>query len=540
MNVVQRLDACRLTYENVSLRYSPAFYESRGIWFDGDEMNAFIAGSEQVKAEMQEIASTSQQFISGSDSKPVLAMKQDSMVGGYILTKGRVKLKKADFNDACCVTDWSPHVISDKIEHLKKVYIWTGMYEEEIQNVKSRIKITGNYKRDILLFENPYMYDKLLDRLINLKADFLIHKNSQKYINEKEKLMNQFYGSIAMDNLIYTGHSIISMILPRNFEYVCDNKLDKKPVKITRGVIVSGTLNKVAIGSNSGSLIHHLYKDYGCSVGADFITFYQRIINLVLSRTGFSVGIGDCLVKNSDLIDQELEKSFIRIKDVIETEKDPEQQEAKIINMLNDATNVGEKIVKESLNPDNNLCAMVISGSKGSMFNIVHISSAVGQQNLECKRIAKNFGGRTLPCYQKSGIKPHAPDIIHENGKLSDYEKIARLVQSRGMITSSFFRGLTPQEFFFLSSGGRDGLIDSAVKTALCGYISRRILKLCEDVKISYSQTLTNSRGNIIEFSYGDNNISPYELIKTNHGMQYADLDHIVDKLNTDYEWETS
>ena len=507
--------------------------------FDGDEMNAFIAASECVKAEMQEITSTSQQFIAGSDSKPVLAMKQDAMVGGYILTKGRVKIRKADFMDACLVTNWDTEVIVKKIEHIKKVYIWTGMFKQEVDAVRSRIKLTGIYKNDINKFEDPYMYDNLMDAIRNLKADFLIHKDIKRYIREKQGVIDNIYETIAMNNLIYTGHSIISMIIPRDFEYNCDNKIDKLPVKITRGVIVSGTLNKVAIGSNSGSLIHHLYKDYGCSVGADFITFYQRIINLLLCRRGFSVGIGDCLPKSDDLIEHELEKSFIRIKEVLETEKDPEQKESKIINMLNDATNVGEKLVKQSLTPDNNLCSMVISGSKGSMFNIVHITSAVGQQNLECKRIAKTFGGRTLPCYQKCGIKPHDPDFIHENNVLTDYEKISRVVQSRGMIVNSFFKGLSPQEFFFLSSGGRDGLIDSAVKTALCGYISRRILKLAEDIKISYAQTMINSRGNVIEFVYGDNNISPYEIIKTNQGMQYADIDHIVDKLNANYEWET-
>lgn len=41
--------------------------------------------------------------------------------------------------------------------------------------------------------------------------------------------------------------------------------------------------------------------------------------------------------------------------------------------------------------------------------------------------------------------------------------------ESRGFVENSYLRGLTPQEFFFHAMGGREGLIDTAVKTSSTG-----------------------------------------------------------------------
>ena len=47
---------------------------------------------------------------------------------------------------------------------------------------------------------------------------------------------------------------------------------------------------------------------------------------------------------------------------------------------------------------------------------------------------------------------------------------------------NSFYTGLTPTEFFFHTMGGREGLVDTAVKTAETGYMSRRLMKALEDL----------------------------------------------------------
>ena len=92
---------------------------------------------------------------------------------------------------------------------------------------------------------------------------------------------------------------------------------------------------------------------------------------------------------------------------------------------------------------------MVNAGSKGNDINISQIMACVGQQNVEGKRIPFGFYKRTLPHFCKDDYGPEA----------------------RGFVETSYIRGLSPSEFYFHAMGGREGLIDTAVKTSETGYI---------------------------------------------------------------------
>lgn len=490
-----------------TFRFNLSSTSAFGADFDGDEMNLFPAQTFETRAEMMEIMSTQAQFISGSDSKPMLVIKQDARIGGFLLTEKWTSISRETFMDVCMTVDWDMVYISRKIDHIKEVYNYCGLVDEKISEIER---------------------GEGLERVEEMKT---------KLGGEGE-----FRNKIT-ESLLYTGHGLLSMLFPDNLYFCIQNDMskDKKPFKIERGVIISGTMGKGAIDNSSGGLIHHLCKDYSADLACQFLTNYQRFINLVLSRRGFSVGLSDCMPKNVALMENELNKYFLQAKKVMEEEDDLDVRESKILNLLNEATNIGDRIAKNSLSPENNVVKMVFSGSKGSMFNIVNMTSAIGQQNLEGKRAAKNYGGRSLPCYQKtskSGLH-YAPDSIPENKTLSETDNLSRLFQSRGFIKSSFYGGLSPQEFFFLAAGGREGLIDTSVKTAKCGYLSRRLLKIMEDLKISYTGAVVNSRNNVIQFCYGEDNYSVPGVIKTKgHGFQCSDISHIVDSLNSDWEWE--
>lgn len=98
----------------------------------------------------------------------------------------------------------------------------------------------------------------------------------------------------------------------------------------------------------------------------------------------------------------------------------------------------------------------------GTCLWAMQMIACVGQQNVEGKRIPFGFAGRTLPHFTKDDLGP----------------------ESRGFVENSYLRGLTPQELFFHAMGGREGLIDTAVKTSSTGYIQRRLVKAMEDLTI--------------------------------------------------------
>ena len=127
--------------------------------------------------------------------------------------------------------------------------------------------------------------------------------------------------------------------------------------------------------------------------------------------------------------------------------------------------------------------------------------ACVGQQNVEGKRIPFGFSDRTLPHFTKVCMRLHGPSV-HRRGPSQGYDLghtlqpgMRRLItlctlqddygpESRGFVENSYLRGLTPQEFFFHAMGGREGLIDTAVKTSSTGYIQRRLVKAMEDLTI--------------------------------------------------------
>ena len=156
--------------------------------------------------------------------------------------------------------------------------------------------------------------------------------------------------------------------------------------------------------------------------------------------------------------------------------------ENKVNQVLNKARDDAGSSAQKSLSESNNLKAMVTAGSKGSFINISQMTACVGQQNVEGKRIPFGFIDRTLPHFTKDDYGP----------------------ESRGFVENSYLRGLTPQEFFFHAMGGREGLIDTAVKTSETGYIQRRLVKAMEDIMVKYDGTVRNSLGDVIQFLYGE------------------------------------
>ena len=53
-------------------------------------------------------------------------------------------------------------------------------------------------------------------------------------------------------------------------------------------------------------------------------------------------------------------------------------------------------------------------------------------------------------------------------------------------------------EFFFHMTGGREGLVDTAVKTAETGYMQRRLIKCLEDLTVEYDGTVWTCKSEIV------------------------------------------
>ena len=210
------------------------------------------------------------------------------------------------------------------------------------------------------------------------------------------------------------------------------------------------------------------------------------------------------------------------------TTTNPLIREVKVAASLSKARDNGMKIAKEALGLDNNFVSTVTSGSKGDFFNIAQITGVLGQQNFSGARIPKTMTNctRTLPFYPLENDDETKQDPLT---KELEYE-------SRGFIRNSFIHGINPREFWFHAVTGREGVTDTAMKTAQSGYIQRRMVKVGEDVAVKYDGTVRNAGESIIQFNYGNNSLDPAKTVIVDGKPQICDVSRLADRINLQYE----
>ncbi|KAG5643823.1 DNA-directed RNA polymerase II subunit rpb1 [Asterophora parasitica] len=300
---------------------------------------------------------------------------------------------------------------------------------------------------------------------------------------------------------LWTGKQILSLTIPRGINiHRSPDPRSSNPVfddgmMIENGELIFGIVEKKTVGASQGGLIHVVFREKGPEATRALFTGLQMVVNYWLFHNGFSIGIGDTIAdpKTMAYITQTIAESKANVAQVIDDAYHDrlkaapgmtirESFESLVERQLNLARDTSGQYAQKNLKEDNNVKQMVVAGSKGSFINISQMSVCVGQQSVEGRRIPFGFRHRTLPHFTKDDFSPEA----------------------RGFVENSYLRGLTPQEFFFHAMAGREGLIDTAVKTAETGYIQRRLVKALEDVMVCYDGTVRNSLGDLIQFVYGE------------------------------------
>jgi DNA-directed RNA polymerase II subunit RPB1 len=344
-----------------------------------------------------------------------------------------------------------------------------------------------------------------------------------------------------VDRKRWTGQQVLSALLPpvniempnKSYNRKTDNKDSVNYVKIVEGDIIQGVVDGDIYMKPSKGIVHVSYNDHGPKDTVNLLDSLQNTVENFLVLNGFSVGISDLIAdeETNRQIQEKIQERKKQVEQVIlqvhldlfdnNTGKTNQQEfEDQIFGILNQATSDAGKTGQESLSSENRLLAMVRSGSKGEPLNVAQMMACLGQQAIEGKRVPYGFTDRTLPHYKK-------------------YDDSA---EARGFIESSFIRGLTPQQFFFHAMSGREGLIDTAVKTADTGYIQRQLVKSMEDLTVQHDGTVRDANNNIIQFHYGEDGINPTKIetqglpleslsqedIRTIYGMQNQDWSAIL------------
>ena len=298
--------------------------------------------------------------------------------------------------------------------------------------------------------------------------------------------------AISHPQQAWTGRQVASMLFPPRFFYA------RGGVVVREGVLLSGTLDKQTLGTSSGGIVDVLCRDFGSGVAVRFLSDLQRLVNQFMLSRGFNVGISDCVPsarsheRTASCVDTALE-NVGAIYDHGIPEAQASSAEVTIKSILSKTLMNAASVVHDEMEYGNAIKCMVTSGSKGNMLNLSQICGVVGQQTVEGKRVC---AGVERPL---SHFAPGSTDVA-----------------ARGFVRSSYIQGLDPAEHFFHAMGGREGLVDTSVKTATTGYLQRRLVKGMEDNRAEYDGTVRNAEGGIIEFVYGADGYDPSKLEKFN------------------------
>ncbi|UMM19287.1 hypothetical protein L5515_014957 [Caenorhabditis briggsae] len=445
-----------------ALRMNYAPCKAYNADFDGDEMNGHLVQSHIAQTEVREIANVGSNFLVPKDATPLLGLIQDHVVSGVLLTLRDRFLNKEDFMHL---------VLASFAQYSKRIEIPppTILYPKRLWTGKQVVST--------------------------------IVKNC---IPEGKPLIN-------LDGKAKTPLSC--WIVP-GFKQP-DFDMSESHVVFRKGELLVGVLDKAHFGATQFGLAHCAFELYGHRCGVQLLSCFSRLFTTYLQFHGFTLGVADILVvKEADgkrkdavmesrTIGNQVVKTAFGLPDSATPAEIKRTLAATYCNPRGQGTDVkmldfgmkqgiakyNDAITKACvptgllrLFPQNALQLMIQSGAKGSAVNAIQISGCLGQIELEGKRMAVTVAGRTLPSFRCFDPSPRAG----------------------GYIDQRFLTGMNPQELFFHTMAGREGLIDTAVKTSRSGYLQRCIIKHLEGIRVHYDSTVRDHDGSVIQFRYGE------------------------------------
>lgn len=311
----------------------------------------------------------------------------------------------------------------------------------------------------------------------------------------------------------FSGKLIFSLLLPKDLSIDVMSKMCKAKnpkddpdsrIVIKNGIMLSGALES---RSYENEILEQIFHQHGADDARRFVDTSTHMLLDVISKQGLSVSLQNYslsadmqkkLFELQDSMKREVETAIMQYKNKT-LERSPglslrESLEERIMQITSRSRESAGTMVEHSFGYENTALIMAKIGARGSLLNAIQMSAMLGQQAVRSKRLKRGYRGRTLPHYKRN-----------------DYGAAAR-----GFVYSSFRVGLTPTEFFHHSMGGRESLVNTAIRTARSGYMQRRLINALQDMVVMPDLSVRDSRGAMVQFKYGGDGLDPIKAnIKT-------------------------
>ncbi|KAF9701503.1 hypothetical protein EKO04_001089 [Ascochyta lentis] len=429
--------------------------------FDGDEMNMHFPQNELARAEAMTVADTDHQYLSATAGKPLRGLIQDHISMGVWLSNKDTFFTREEYQQLmyAALRPEDGHTTSGRLETVEPTIwkpqpLWTGkqIFSSILKNIK------------------PAEYQDLT-------------------LESKSSTNGKLWGADS----------------------------EEQQVIVKDGQLLCGVIDKSQIGPAAGGLINGIYEAYGETIAGRALSIIGRMLTKLLHMRAFSCGVEDLILtaegdqarldqlKAAERVGFEVASKYVSL-DATKITPTAGELQTRLERVLRDdgkqhgldllansaTANVSSAVTQACLPhkliklfPKNQMQAMTGSGAKGSLVNANQISCNLGQQVLEGRRVPVMVSGKTLPCF-----KPYETSV-----------------RAGGYIVNRFLTGVRPQEYYFHMMAGREGLIDTAVKTSRSGYLQRCIVKGMEGLKVEYDTSVRDSDGSMVQFLYGEDGL---------------------------------
>lgn len=429
--------------------------------FDGDEMNLHFPQNEVARAEALQLADTDHQYISGTAGKPLRGLIQDHLSLSVALCNKDTVFDRQAYQQLIygALRPESGHILGERIELVPPAIL------------KPRARWTGK--------------QVITTILMNIRPP----NCGQLWMSGKTQIPAARWGADSEEGAV----------LFQDGEFIC------------------GILDKSQLGPSSGGFIHAVHEVYGPAVAGKLLSSMGRLLTRYLNMRAFTCGMDDLRLtregeekrKNTlaaaPHIGLRVAAKYVTLDDQQPGVADPEllsrleevmrddtKQEGLDVLMNKDSSDLSSAVTQACLPnglekhfPKNQMQSMTTSGAKGSLVNANLISCNLGQQILEGRRVPLMVSGKSLPSF-----RPFDTDI-----------------RAGGYIVNRFLTGIRPQEYYFHHMAGREGLIDTAVKTSRSGYLQRCLIKGMEGLAVGYDSSVRDSDGTLVQFLYGEDGL---------------------------------
>ncbi|GAA5891337.1 hypothetical protein JCM6882_004661 [Rhodosporidiobolus microsporus] len=442
--------------------------------FDGDEMNMHFPQSLIAQAEARMIANTDNQYLVPTSGNPLRGLIQDHVVAGVWLTNKDTFFTREQYQQLIygALRPEGAYTGEGTVKTLpptiwKPKPMWTG--KQVISTV-------------LLNIQPPEMCG--------------IHFTS------KGKVPGNAWGVFA----------------------------EEGEVLVHDGELLTGIIDKAQIGASPYGLVHSVYELYGPSSAGKLLSILSRLLTKFLQSRAFSCRMDDLVLTAAGNADRRRMLQTVndkglsaaldytglssadradpataddlrnRLEEILRDDYKLAGLDASVEGETNQVTT---QLIKTCLPnglvkpfPHNNMQTMTVSGAKGSNVNASQISCLLGQQSLEGRRVPLMVSGKSLPSFKAFETAPRAG----------------------GFVAGRFLTGIRPQEYYFHCMAGREGLIDTAVKTSRSGYLQRCLIKHLEGLRVHYDHTVRNADNSILQFHYGEDSL---DVTKQKHLTQF-------------------